>query len=84
MCSKIFSVTKHPCRANKTSFLSYILITMHFPILAKSWIKYICTEQLLKPDMQPHQTIDLRIENTPKFVSPILEPYNSRYEFYII
>jgi len=65
-------------------FLSYILITMHFPILAKTWIKYIYKEKLFKLDMQLHQTVDLRTESTPKFVSPFLEPYNSRYGFYKI
>jgi len=54
-------------------FLSHILITMHFPNLAKTWIKYNCTEKLLKHDMQPHHVIDLETENTPKFISLILE-----------
>jgi len=57
---------------------------MHFPNSAKTWIKYVCIEKLFKHDMQTHQAIDLRIRNTPKFVSLILELYNSRYGFYII
>ena len=54
-------------------FLSPILITMHFLNPAKTWIKYIYTEKLFKHDMQLHQTVDLRIESTPKFISLILE-----------
>ena len=42
-------------------FLNHILFTMHFPSLAKTWIKYIHSEKLLKHDMQIHQTIDLEI-----------------------
>jgi len=42
-------------------FLSYILITMNFPIPAKTWIKYICTEKLFKLNMQLHQAIDLEL-----------------------
>jgi len=49
-------------------FLSHILINMHFPNLAKTWIKYNCTEKLLKHDMQPYHVIDLETENTPKFI----------------
>jgi len=55
---------------------------MHFPTTAKTWIKYIYTEKLFKLDMPLYQTADLRTESTPKFFSPILEPYNSRYRFY--
>jgi len=54
-------------------FLSHILFTMHFPNPAKTWIKYIYTEKLFKHDMQLYQTVDLRIESTPKFISPDLE-----------
>ena len=54
-------------------FLSHILFTMHFPSLGKTWIKYIYTEKLFKHDMQLHKTVDLRIESTPKFISPDLE-----------
>ena len=46
---------------------------MHVPNPAKTWIKYIYTEKLFKYDMQLHQTVDLRIESTPKFISPDLE-----------
>jgi len=65
-------------------FLSHILITMHFPIPEQTWINYFCLEKVFKHDMQLHQTVDLRTGSTPKFVSPILEPYNSRYRFYKI
>jgi len=54
-------------------FPSHILITMHFPNSAKTWIKYIYTKKLFKHDMQLHQTVDLRIESTSKFISPDLE-----------
>jgi len=46
---------------------------MHFPNPAKTWIKYIYTEKLLKHDMQLHQTVDLEMKSTPKFISPNLE-----------
>jgi len=42
-------------------FLNPILITMHFPSLAKTWIEYFHTEKLLKHDMQLLQTVDLEI-----------------------
>jgi len=42
-------------------FLGYILISMHFPIPTKTWIKYICIEKLLKPNMQLHWAIDLEL-----------------------
>ena len=42
-------------------FLNHIFFTMDFPSLAKTWIKYIHTEKLLKHDMQLHQTVDLEI-----------------------
>jgi len=42
-------------------FLSYILITMHFPIPAKALIKYIYTGKLFKHDMQSHQATDLEL-----------------------
>ena len=42
-------------------FLNHILFAMHFPSLAKTWIKYIHSENLLKHDMQLHQTVDLKI-----------------------
>ena len=42
-------------------FLSHISFTMHFPSLAKTWIKYIHTEKLLKHDMQLYQAVDLEI-----------------------
>ena len=42
-------------------FLNHILFTMHSPSLAKTWIKYINSEKLLKQDMQLHQTVDLEI-----------------------
>jgi len=54
-------------------FLSHILITMHFPKLAKTWIKYNCSERLLKHDMQSFHAIDLETGNTPKFISSNLE-----------
>jgi hypothetical protein len=54
-------------------FLSHTLITMHFPSLAKAWIKYILTEKVFKHDMQLHQTVDLKIESTPNFISSDLE-----------
>jgi len=54
-------------------FLSHILITMHFPNPAKTWIHYIYTEKSFKQDMQLHQTADLGMESTPKFISPDLE-----------
>jgi len=42
-------------------FLNHILFTMHFPSLAKTWIKYIYLEKLLKHDIQLHRTVDLEI-----------------------
>ena len=46
-------------------FPNHILFTMHFPSLAKTWIKYIHTEKLLKHDTQLHQSVDLEnIEHT--------------------
>jgi hypothetical protein len=42
-------------------FLNHISFTMHFPSLAKTWIKYIHSEKLLKHDMQLYQTVDLEI-----------------------
>ena len=46
---------------------------MHFPNPAKTWNKYIYTEKLFKHDMQLHQTVDLGMESTPKFISLDLE-----------
>jgi len=54
-------------------FLSHILITMHFSNPAKTWINYFCPEKVFKHDMQLHQTVDLKIQSTPKFISPDLE-----------
>jgi len=54
-------------------FLSHILIIMHFPSLAKAWINYSCPEKGFKHDMQLHQTVDLKMESTPKFISSNLE-----------
>ena len=42
-------------------FLNHILFTMHFPSLAKTWIKYIHSETLPKHDMQLYQTVELEI-----------------------
>jgi len=52
-------------------FLIHILITMHFPNPAKTWIDYFCSEKVFNLDMQLHQTVDLRTESTPKFISPV-------------
>jgi len=46
---------------------------MHFPSLAKAWINYFYPEKVFKHDMQLHQTVDLKIESTPKFISSNLE-----------
>jgi len=54
-------------------FVSLTLITMHFLSLAKAWINYFYPEKVFKHDMQLHQTIDLKIESTPKFISSALE-----------
>jgi len=54
-------------------FLSHILFTMHFPNPAKTWINYFCPEKVFKHDMQLHQTVDLRMESTPEFISTDLE-----------
>ena len=48
-------------QSQQIKFYIFLKHTMHFPSLAKTCIKYIHTEKLLKHDMQSHQAVDLEI-----------------------